>query len=545
VANRLTPKLFLCLQDYSWPKFRADAGAGVVVGLVALPLAMAFAVASGLPPERGIYTAVIAGFLISALGGSRVQIGGPTGAFVVIVASIVMNYGYSGLAVATMMAGVLLLIMGFSGLGTLIKFVPYPVTTGFTSGIAVVIFSSQIKDFLGLRMGTPPAEFVAKWMAYFGALPTLNGWAVLIASLTTLGIALWPKSWQKLPASVVALVTASLAAWIFQLPVETIGSRFGDIPHSLPRPSWPTGSWDQMRVLFPSAVTIALLGAIESLLSAVVADGMIGGRHRSNMELVAQGVANLASPFFGGMPATGAIARTATNVKTGGRTPVAGIVHAAVLLIILMTAGPWASRIPLAALTGVLIMVCYHMFEWRSVRFLFSGPASDRWVMLTTFLLTVFIDITVAVSVGMVLAAVLFMKSIAELTQVKQLSREVENGEESEQVPEAAPPAGVEVFSIHGAFFFGAVHKLSEVDRIVAKTPRAFILDMTDVLHMDATGLHVLQKLHRDMARRGIQFIIAGIHAQPLMVLASSQPDTPFGKINVKATLQEAFLELK
>ena len=374
-------------------------------GLVALPLAMAFAIASGLPPERGLYTAVVAGFLISALGSSRVQIGGPTGAFVVIVAGIVATYGYSGLVVATLMAGVILLVMGFSRLGTLVRFIPHPVITGFTSGIAVVIFSSQIKDIFGLQMGSVPADFLQKWHAYGQASSTWNHAAALVTLATVVCIALWPKAWRRAPSPIVAMVMMTGAAFFFHIPVETIGSRFGGIPHGLPWPVIPSISWTEMKVLFPSALTIAVLGAIESLLSAVVADKMLGSHHKSNIELVSQGVANLVSPLFGGIPATCAIARTATNVNNGGRTPVAGMTHAIVLLLILLSAGPLAAHIPLSVLSGILIVVCYHMSEWRSFRSQMSGPISGRWVLMTTFLLTVFANLTVAVGAGIILDA--------------------------------------------------------------------------------------------------------------------------------------------
>jgi sulfate permease, SulP family len=540
------PKLIICLRDYSWAQFRKDLLAGLIVGLVALPLAMAFAIASGVAPERGLYTAIIAGFLISALGGSRVQIGGPTGAFVVIVAGIVAKYGYDGLVVATEMAGMLLLLMGFCRLGSLVKFIPYPVTTGFTSGIAIIIFSSQIKDFLGLRLASLPVDFIAKWHALITALPTLNLWSTLIAVGTTACIARWPKSWQKLPGAIVALTAAAMAAFYFHLPVETIGSRFGGIPHGLPAPHWPSWSFAQAKILFPSALTIALLGSIESLLSAVVADGMIGGRHKSNMELIAQGVANIASPLFGGIPATGAIARTATNVKNGGRTPIAGITHAMVLFLILITAGPLAAHIPLAALSGVLVMVSYHMSEWHSFRFLMSGPWSDRLVLLTTFLLTVFVDLTVAVPAGIVLAALLFMRHMAELTEVKILTREISDDDSGKDAPRPlAPPADIEVFTIRGAFFFAVIHKLMEVNRIMAKKPRALILDMKEVAHMDASGLHMLRQIGRECQSRGIRFLIAGIHAQPLTVLDAANQITEIGEQNLKADVPAALQSLE
>jgi SulP family sulfate permease len=532
------PKLIVCLREgYSFKQFRQDLGAGVVVGLVALPLAMAFAIASGLPPERGIYTAVVAGFLVSALGGSRVQIGGPTGAFVVIVAGVVATHGYQGLVLATIMAGFILLVMGFSQLGSMIKFIPYPVTTGFTSGIAVVIFSSQVRDFCGLRMASVPTDFLLKWKAFAAAAGTANPAALGIALGTVLLIWRWPASWQKVPRSLVALVLSSLAASLLKLPVETIGSRFGGIPHSLPAPTIPSWTWAEVKTLFPSATTIALLAAIESLLSAVVADGMIGTRHKSNMELVAQGIANILSPLFGGIPATGAIARTATNIRVGGRTPVAGIVHAFTLLMILVVAAPLASRIPLSALAGILVIVSYNMSEWRSFRFILTGPRSDIAVLLTTFLLTVFVDLTVAVEVGMVLAALLFMRNMAESTQVKSLSDSDKNGDHLRKL---AIPKDVEVYSVEGSFFFGAAQKVMDISREIDQAPRVLILELSGVLHLDATGLHVLEKMRRECRQAKTRFVIAGIHTQPLVVSERSGFIKRLGEKNLYGDLKSA-----
>lgn len=539
------PKLFVCLREgYTLKKFQADLGAGMVVGLVALPLAMAFAIASGLPPERGIYTAVVAGFLISALGGSRVQIGGPTGAFVVIVSGIVTQFGYEGLVIATLMAGVLLIVMGVGRFGAFVKYIPHPVTTGFTSGIAVIIFSSQVKDFLGLTLSSVPVEFVAKWHAYALSASTCNPWSLILASGTLLIMVFWPKAWRKVPSPIVAMTAMTLLAIAAHWPVETIGSRFGGIPRSLPHLSFPSISWAQVKLLFPSAITVAMLGAIESLLSAVVADGMIGSQHKSNVELVSQGIANLASPLFGGLPATGAIARTATNVNAGGRTPVAGMVHAGVLLVILMVAGPLAERVPLAVLSGILVMVAYHMAEWRSFRFHMSGPMSDRLVLLTTFLLTVFVDLTVAVEVGLVLAAFLFMRTMAELTHVKEIAEDLSDGK-AEHLREVKIPADVQVFSIHGAFFFAAAHKILEVERNLTKAPRALILDLTAVLHMDSSGLHVLERIRKECVTRRIRLVIAGLHAQPLITLQDSDQFAQFEEKNLTPDLKSALHALK
>lgn len=533
------PKSIVCLRQYSWNQFRGDLVAGVVVGLVALPLAMAFSIACGLPPERGLYTAVVAGFLISALSGSRVAIGGPTGAFIVIVAGIVAKFGYDGLAMATGMAGLILIFMGLARMGSFVKYIPYPVITGFTSGIAVVIFSTQVKDFLGLRMETVPADFVEKWSAYAKALPTLNPYALGIGLFTALCILLWPRSW-KVPGSIAALAAVSLAGDMLHWPLETIGSRFGGIPQGLPHPQFIFHSWEEAKILLPSAFTVAALAAIESLLCAVVADGMIGGRHKSNMELVAQGVANCLSPVFGGIPATGAIARTATNVRNGGRTPVAGMVHACVLFLILWAAGPWAARIPLAALAGVLVVVCYHMSEWHSFKFILTGPVTDVMVLLTTFLLTVFVDLTLAVGVGMVLAAFLFMRNVASLGQVKALTHEG-GAERKEKAP--APP-GVEVYSIHGSFSFGAAEKMMEVEQSLFKAPQTLVLDMAGVFYMDATGLKTVRDIRQRCVSRGTRLVLAAVQPQPLSVLQKAKKVEKIGKENFKASLDIALREL-
>ncbi len=533
------PKSIICLRDYSWKQFQSDLTAGVVVGLVALPLAMAFSIACNLPPERGLYTAVVAGFLISALSGSRVSIGGPTGAFIVIVAGIVTQYGYVNLAIATGMAGIILIVMGFSRMGTLVKFMPYPVITGFTSGIAVVIFSTQIRDFFGLKMESIPAEFIPKWGAYFEALPTLNFYALGIGLFTAGLIFLWPRQW-KIPGSIVALILATAAVSWAHWPVETIQSRFGGIPQSLPGFQFQMPSADQIRQLLPSAFTIAALAAVESLLCAVVADGMIGGNHKSNMELVAQGIANLASPMFGGIPATGAIARTATNVRNGGRTPVAGMVHALVLLLILLMAGPLAARIPLAALAGVLVVVCYHMSEWHSFKFILSGTRSDILVLLATFLLTVFVDLTVGVGVGLGLAALLFLRKMAELSEVKNLGSK----RETEEINILQVPPDVEVYSIKGTLFFGAAGKMLEVDRALFKAPKTLVLDMSAVFHMDTTGLKTIRDIRQQCQTRGTRLVLAGVHSQPLDLLEKAKKIEKIGKENFKPTLARALKEL-
>ena len=504
----LVPKLVTTLRGYDREQLTRDIIAGVIVGIVALPLAIAFAIASGLSPERGLYTAIVAGFLISLLGGSRVQIGGPTGAFVVIVSGIVQQHGVDGLVLATMLAGFILVAFGLLRLGAAIKFIPYPVTIGFTSGIALIIFSSQIRDLLGLEMTSVPSEFLPKWDAYVHAFDTVNPWALLVAVATLAIIIVWPRISTRVPGPFVALIGTTVLAQLLHLPVETIGARFGAIHAGLPQPHIPTVSLATVQALAGPAFTIAMLAGIESLLSAVVADGMIGGRHRSNIELVAQGVANIASPLFGGMPATGAIARTATNVKNGGRTPVAGIAHAFTLLLITLFFGRWAGLIPLATLAAILVVVAFHMSEWRTFVSEFRAPKSDVAVLLTTFLLTVLVDLTVAIEVGMVLAAFLFMRRMAEVTNISVLTHELTDPvDDFERDPNAvrnrAIPAGVQVYEITGPFFFGAAEMFKDrVGRIAGK-PTVLIIRMRHVPAVDSTGLHAVHEIAQRMQPPG------------------------------------------
>ena len=541
----LVPKLVTTLRTYDRTQFSADLTAGVIVGIVALPLAIAFAIASGVTPERGLYTAIIAGFLIAALGGSRVQIGGPTGAFIVIVYGIVQQYGYDGLAIATLMAGGMLIILGVARLGTAIKFIPYPVITGFTSAIALIIFSSQVKDFLGLRMGEVPAEFVDKWRAFAAAIETFNPMALLLG-VTALGIILlWPKVTQRIPGAFVALIVTTAMAHLLDLPVETIGSRFGAIPSGLPTPSVPDMNPAQLAGLVGPAFTIALLAAIESLLSAVVADGMIGGRHRSNMELVAQGVANLASPLFGGIPATGAIARTATNVKNGGRTPVAGMVHALTLLLITLFFGRWAALIPMATLAAILVIVAYHMSEWRTFRTELRSPKSDVAVLLTTFFLTVLVDLTVAIEVGIVLAALLFMRRMAEVTNVSAITRELDDegdlyATDTNAVRRRAIPKGVEVYEINGPFFFGAAEQFKDTLGRIARKPKVLIIRMRNVPAIDSTGIRALADVIRRTRKEGTLVLLSDVHAQPLVALGRSDLLDEIGDDNIFGNLDDA-----
>jgi SulP family sulfate permease len=543
----LVPKLVTTLRDYSRPQFVTDVGAGVIVGIVALPLAIAFGIASGVTPGAGLITAIVAGFLISVLGGSRVQIGGPTGAFVVIVYGIVERYGVEGLTLATLMAGVILIGLGLAGLGGAIKFIPFPVTTGFTAGIAVVIFSSQIKDLLGLEMGSPPAEFVEKWRSYATHLGTVNPWAIGVAGVALAIITGWPRINRRIPSPFVALVVTTAAVSLAGLPVETIGSRFGEIQAAIPAPHVPRVSWETLRNLVQPAITIALLGAIESLLSAVVADGMIGGRHRSNMELVAQGTANIASSLFGGMPATGAIARTATNVRNGGRTPVAGIVHALTLLVITLFFSRWAALIPMATLAAILVVVSYHMSEWRTVEAeLRSAPRSDVIVLLLTFGLTVLIDLTVAVQVGMVGAAFLFMKRMSEVANVSAISHEFaeERGVDTPLYSQGRKlPPGVQLYAIDGPFFFGAAEKFKETLSQVAGRPRVVVLLMRNVSAIDSTGLRALQEVVKRFRDGGTEVVLAGVHAQPMVAIARAGIVDLLGEANLVGTIDEAIVQ--
>ena len=535
------PKLVTVLREgYSRRQLARDVAAGIQVGIVALPLSLALAIASGVRPEQGLFTAVIAGFMISALGGSRVQVGGPTGAFIVLVYGIVQTHGYDGLAVATMMAGVLMILMGFARLGNVIKFVPYPVVVGFTSGIAIIIAVSQLRDLLGLDMEVVPVEFVEKIRAYGESLDSVSLWALAIGAGTVVFLRYWPRVNPRIPAPLLALVLATAGAWALRLPVETIGDRFGAIPHMLPSPDLPSVSYADVRALFPSAIAIALLASIESLLSAVVADGMIGGRHRSNMELVAQGVANVASPVFGGIPATGAIARTALNVRSGGRTPVAGMVHALTVLVILFALAPLAVLIPMAALAGVLFMVAYHMSEWRLFVKLFRSPKSDILVMLTTFLLTVLVDLVVALQVGIVLAAFLFMRRMAELSEAAYVKEMLSEGEGLDPKMAEPLPPGVDVFQVHGTLFFGAASKFKDAMRRVEKPPRILILRLREVLAIDATGLRALEDVLDKAQADGTQVLLTGVQAQPRSVLARAGILDRVGEENVVPDFRSA-----
>lgn len=537
------PKLFTTLSGYDRKAFGRDLGAGVIVGVVALPLAIAFAIASGVTPDKGLITAVVAGFLVSVLGGSRVQIGGPTGAFVIIVYGIVQKYGIDGLIITTFLAGIVLVFFGLAKLGTAIKYIPAPVIIGFTSGIAVIIFTSEIPDFLGVNFANPPAHFLGKWALYLSSFGQVNFYALGVAVLTLLIIILWPRINKTIPSPFIALVVSTAAVALFNIPVETIGSRFGAIPNMLPHPHMPHVTFAAIKELTPSIFTVAILAAVESLLSAVVADGMIGSKHRSNMELIAQGIANIGSAAFGGIPATGAIARTATNVKSGGRTPVAGIVHALTLLLIMLLLGRLASNIPLAVLAAILVVVAYNMSEWRAFAEVFRAPKSDLAVLFATFLLTVLVDLTVAVEVGMVLAAFLFMHRMAQVTNVKPFTAEIEEPltETDKARPVKLPlPEGVMIFDVSGALFFGAAEQFAETINSLHAFPKVLVLRMADVLAIDASGLKVLRDLHhRAMVHRSA-LLLTELHAQPLVAAQRAGLFELIGEANIHASLEDA-----
>ncbi|MBU1044019.1 MAG: STAS domain-containing protein [Candidatus Omnitrophica bacterium] len=539
----LRPKLVDALQNYSWKQFKNDFISGLIVGIVALPLAIAFAIASGVSPEKGLLTAVIAGFIISAFGGSRVQIGGPTGAFVVIVYSIIQQYGIEGLTIATMLAGIMLIAFGLARFGGLIKFIPYPVIIGFTSGIAVIIFSAQIKDLFGLDMGTVPPDFFDKWKLLFAHFNTINFSALSLSAVTIVIILGFQKITKKIPGSLVAIIFTTLIVQAFNIPVQTIGDRFGIISCNFPFPKFPNMDWHLVQQMFRPAFTIAILAGIESLLSAVVADGMIGGKHRSNMELIAQGMANIASALFGGIPATGAIARTATNVHNGGRTPIAGIVHAIVLLLIMIFLGKWASLIPLATLAGILVIVSYRMGEWHSFAMILKSPRSDVFVLITTFLLTIIFDLTVAIEAGIVLAALLLIRRLSASDSIHQIQG-VYVDEEDRDDPDALNrkviPKEVEVYEINGPFFFGTVSTFVETMNDIEKNPMVRILRMRHVSSIDATAINALRQVIRESTKKQIIMVLSGISAHLLVKLEKAEIIALVGKDNVAVNIDKA-----
>ena len=521
--NRWAPELFRNLRGYRAQDFVADLIAGLTVGLMALPLAMAFAIASGVPPQAGIYTAVIAGFVISALGGSRVQIGGPTGAFVVIVAGIIAKFGVSGLLIVTVMAGAILIVMGLTGLGTAVKFIPRPVIVGFTNGIAILIASTQIKDFLGLQINSVPSEFLARIGVLAANISTIQ-WPTIALSTASLALILViPRLTRRIPGSIVAVVVATACVAFFSLGVSTIGSAFGGIPTGLPHISLPAFRPDLIVPLIPSALTVALLAALESLLSAVVADSMTGDRHNSNVELVAQGIANMLSPLFGGIPATGAIARTATNVRSGARTPIAGIVHALTLLMILLVAAPLARFVPLATLSAVLLVVAYNMSEWREVAVILRLSMADKAVWAATFFLTVFADLTVAVEVGIALAALLYIFRIAQTTTVEPVTADYIEKGRLHILQDKQVPSYVTILRIHGPFLFGTTEKLEAATSNLNAFPPVVILRIRNMTALDATGLYALEKLADRLKKSGRTLLLCGAREQPERLLHQAE----------------------
>jgi sulfate permease, SulP family len=539
-VERWTPALVLSLRNYRFHDLLADVVAGITVGLVALPLAMAFGIASGATPQAGLYTAVVAGFLISALGGSRVQIGGPTGAFVVIVAGIIAKFGLSGLLVVTLMAGAILIVMGATGLGAAVKFIPRPVTIGFTNGIAVLIASTQIKDFFGLKTDNVPSEFIGRMRVLIEHFSTIDWLTLALSGGSLASIILLPKLTRRIPGSIVALFLGTLAVVVFKLPVETIGSKFGGIPTGFPAIALPHFRPDLIVPLLPSALTVALLAAVESLLSAVVADSMTGGRHNSNVELIAQGIANMASPFFGGIPATGAIARTATNIRSGAKTPVAGMVHALTLLFVLLVAAPLARFVPLGTLAAVLFVVAYNMGEWREIKTILRLSKADKAVWLATFALTVFADLTIAVEVGIALAALLYIYRIAQTTSVDLVTPGyIEDGRAHILQDKDVPPY-VSILRVHGPFLFGTTDKLEQATADLDVFEPVVVLRLRNMTALDATGLHALEKLAGRLRKSGRTLLLCGARAQPARFLERADFMEHVGEENILPNVSEA-----
>ncbi len=536
------PKLFSSLKNYNRSTFMADLMAGIIVGIVALPLAIAFGIASGVSPEKGIITAIIAGFLISFLGGSKVQIGGPTGAFIVIVYGIIQQYGEAGLIVATLMAGVMLVLLGVFRLGAVIKFIPYPIIVGFTSGIALTIFTTQIADLFGLDFGNEkiPGDFVGKWLLYFRHFETVNWWNTLVGLISIVIIVGTPRVLKKIPGSLVAIIVVTVAVYLLKTfagvdTIDTIGDRF-TIQSQLPSAEIPAIDWEAINRLFPVAITIALLGAIESLLSATVADGVTGDRHDSNTELIAQGIANVVTPLFGGIPATGAIARTMTNINNGGKTPVAGIIHAVVLLLILLFLMPLAQYIPMACLAGVLVIVAYNMSEWRTFKTLLKNPKSDVIVLLTTFFLTVIFDLTIAIEIGIVIACILFMKRIMETTEISVIRNEIDPSAELDiqvQDEHLMIPEHVEVYEINGPYFFGIANKFEEQMIRMGNRSRIRIIRMRKVPFIDSTGIHNLTNLCKRARKENTMIVLSGVNESVYEVLENSGFCELLGRENI------------
>ena len=547
LAPEFKPKLWDSIKTYTKEKFFGDLMSGIIVGIVALPLAIAFGIASGVSPEKGIITAIIGGFVVSFLGGSSVQIGGPTGAFIVIVYGIIQNFGIEGLTVATLLAGIFLVLMGVLRLGTVIKFIPYPIIVGFTSGIALTIFTTQVKDLFGMTIDKMPGDFLSKWVVYAQHLGSVSWISLLVGLLSIALIVLTPRVSKKIPGSLVAIVVMTVAAYFLReycgiTGLETIGDRF-EINAALPAPARISLNLDTVHLLLPSAFTIAMLGAIESLLSATVADGVTGDRHRSNTELIAQGAANIIVPVFGGIPVTGAIARTMTNINNGGTTPVAGLIHAAVLLLILLFLGPLTRHIPMACLAGVLVVVSYNMSEWRTFRSLLKNPAHDVMVLLVTFFLTVIFDLTIAIEIGLLLAMVLFMRRMMETTQVSVSTDRLDLSADSEIRHDDEVlkiPSGVEVYEIDGPFFFGVANKFDECMKQLSTKPRIRIIRMRKVPFIDSTGLHNLESLCRLSQREHIHIILSGVNDQVRAMIMKSRMDERIGRENICGDIHEA-----
>ena len=536
------PRLFSALKNYSKETFMADLMAGIIVGIVALPLAIAFGIASGVSPEKGIITAIIAGFIISLLGGSKVQIGGPTGAFIVIIYGIIQQYGEAGLIVATLMAGILLILLGVFKLGAIIKFIPYPIIVGFTSGIAVTIFTTQIADIFGLNFGGEkvPGDFIGKWMIYFRHFDTINWWNTIVSIASIIIIAITPRFSKKIPGSLIAIIVVTAVVYLLKTyagidTIDTIGDRF-TIKSELPDATMPALNWEAIKDLFPVAITIAVLGAIESLLSATVADGVTGDKPDSNTELIAQGTANLITPLFGGIPATGAIARTMTNINNGGKTPVAGIIHAVVLLLILLFLMPLAQYIPMACLAGVLVIVSYNMSEWRTFKALLKNPKSDVTVLLITFFLTIIFDLTIAIEVGLVIACILFMRRVMETTEISVIKDEIDPNDELDiavREEHLIIPAGVEVYEINGPYFFGIATKFEETMAQLGDRPKVRVIRMRKVPFIDSTGIHNLTSLCKMSQKEKITIVLSGVNEKVHNTLEKSGFYELLGKQNI------------
>ena len=552
-AITFKPRLLTSLKNYNKKTLTADIMAGIIVGIVALPLAIAFGIASGVTPEKGIITAIVAGFIVSAFGGSRVQIGGPTGAFIIIIYGIIQQYGFQGLTIATLMAGFFLILFGLLRLGTIIKYIPYPIIVGFTSGIAVTIFTTQIKDLFGLQLASVPSDFVEKWIVYARNADSADLWSSIVGIVSVIIIAITPRFSKKIPGSLIAIILMTVFALILKnycgvTSIETIGDRF-TINAQLPEAQLPGLNWETIKSLVSPALTIAILGAIESLLSATVADGVIGDHHDSNTELIGQGLANLATPLFGGIPATGAIARTMTNINNGGKTPVAGIIHAIVLVLIFLFLMPLAKYIPMACLAGVLVVVSYGMCGWRSFIALMKNPKSDVTVLLITFFLTIIFDLTIAIEVGLIIACLLFMKRMSETTDVKVIMDEIDPNDESdiklENNEHLIIPDGVEVYEINGPYFFGAGNRFEEIMASFGDRPKVRIIRMRKVPFVDSTGIHNLTNLCIMSQKEGIQIVLSGVNPKVHAVLARSGFYELIGEENICSHINIALEKAK